>query len=78
MAINMSGRRRELLRRRFWCNGKAGREEIGEGPTSDLVVWVGIGAWTDSLVPAMKVLFLLRPNLLPMIARRGVVLRRHV
>jgi hypothetical protein len=30
-----------------------------------------------SLVPAMTVFILLRPNLLPMMAKRGVVLRRH-
>ena len=35
---------------------------------------VGTGAWVDSLVPAMKVLVLLRPNLLPMIAKRVIVL----
>ena len=37
-----------------------------------------LGTGAHSLVPATKVLILLRPNLLPMMAKGGVVLRRHI
>ena len=36
------------------------------------------GTGAHSQVPATKTLVLLRPNLLPMMAKGGVVLRRHI